>query len=231
MALFTIPLGTPFLKAVAHGVLELCQTHQISMKDVTIYVPYTRAISHLRDAFQRIAAPQKLGLPAIQALGEIETTDPQDPESAPDTCPLRLGLLTQLVQAYQDKQRQAKAPHHTSQGPPPFHLTLDLAQTLVNLLDQCAIEEVPLEGLFALVGAEFANHWQLTLDFLKMLVQEWPALRDQWQIKEPYTAHHQAMNRFIDTLKVSPPKGWIIVAGSTGTMPATARFMKAINQI
>ncbi|MGL4371405.1 MAG: hypothetical protein ACRCTK_01950, partial [Alphaproteobacteria bacterium] len=111
---------------------------------------------------------------------------------------------------------------------PPFQMTLQLVEALIAFLDQACIEEVSLENLAQLVPEAFASHWQLTLDFMRIIQIYWPQLLQEKGYTEPYLQHHQWVQRKLAAWQQSPPSGWVLAAGSTGTMPATAALLKAI---
>ena len=49
-----------------------------------------------------------------------------------------------------------------------------LARELARLIDQVHTERVGFEALADLAPEEFADHWQVTLDFLKIVTEMWP---------------------------------------------------------
>ncbi|MEI9982580.1 MAG: hypothetical protein WDN69_04830 [Aliidongia sp.] len=51
-----------------------------------------------------------------------------------------------------------------------------LAGELARLLDQAHAESVPFAQLERLVPAELAEHWQVTVEFLRIVTEFWPAL-------------------------------------------------------
>ncbi len=49
-----------------------------------------------------------------------------------------------------------------------------LAADLAHLMDVVESEEVDLSRLDAIVPEEFAGHWQITVEFLKIVTEHWP---------------------------------------------------------
>ncbi|MGL4825554.1 MAG: hypothetical protein ACRC4G_05110, partial [Alphaproteobacteria bacterium] len=229
--LWNIPTGLPFLKTLVEGLPRFCEDHQISLGDVTLYLPYARAGTNFKQMLLECYQGAFL-LPRIEILGEW-TDDglefPENPDAGADaehkTIPplVRQALLAQLV-----REKQTQLARQEGLEVPPFQMTLQLVETLIAFLDQACIEEVSLENLAQLVPEAFASHWQLTLDFMRIIQIYWPQLLQEKGYTEPYVQHHQWVQRKLAAWQQSPPSGWVLAAGSTGTMPATAGLLKAI---
>ncbi|MEX2373005.1 MAG: double-strand break repair protein AddB, partial [Dehalococcoidia bacterium] len=103
-----------------------------------------------------------------------------------------------------------------------------LARDLAALMDEVEIEGADWSRLADLVPSDLAGWWQVTLDFLAIVTEHFPAELKARQLSSP-GAHLTAM---IDAetarLTQSPPPGPVIAAGSTGSIPATARLLAAI---
>jgi ATP-dependent helicase/nuclease subunit B len=164
-------------------------------------------------------------LPKLIPLGDLDEDEvflnsPLDEDGLLPLLPPfhRLALLTKLIEEYTEKSGVPSTPV----------LSLKLAKSLVSLMDQAAIENVPWEGLLHLVPSEFASHWQLTLDFLEIITTHWPKILEEKGVIEPHTRHHQLVQKIIERWEKSPPRHPLLAAGSTGTMPATFQFLQAI---
>ena len=103
-----------------------------------------------------------------------------------------------------------------------------LAADLARLMDFIESEEVDLAALEGLMPDEYAEHWQLTLDFLDIVTEHWPQhLRDQGLVS-PVARRNALMAMEATRLQTHGSRGPVIAAGSTGTVPATARLLKTI---
>ncbi len=228
MNIFTIPSGLPFLESFAAGLLQEFEKDPLILARMEIFLPTRRAGIELGRSLLRQAPGQMLLLPKISPLGDLDEEEDtlHSPQDETDLLPLippfkRWGLLTTMIEDYLRKTYQPSSPA----------LSLKLAKSLCQLMDQAAIEQVPWEGLLHLVPAEFAGHWQLTLDFLEIMTTHWPQILAEKGFVEPHTRHHQLVDRLIARWERTPPVHPIIAAGSTGTMPATARLLQAIAQL
>ena len=235
-ALYTIAPTRPFLDALAAYLLDQYKGEPAGLADVTIFLPTRRAGRSLAEAFLRQAGPSPAAtlLPVIRTLGDIGEDDtlladlsvPQADLPPPLTPMERRLTLARLV-----FQRQAA--ESANGGPAPSWTTaLAAADELCRLLDSFYTEQVSFDALATLVPERFAHHWQLSIDFLKIVTEAWPA----------HLASHGRLDpadyrrRTIDALSAlwdvqaggTPPEHPVILAGSTGSMPAVARLMTVI---
>ncbi len=90
-------------------------------------------------------------------------------------------MLTELVMAWSASMRAASsddlAPVAEAGASTPAQAA-KLAQELARLMDMVETENVSLDGLKTLVPDDFSEHWGKTLDFLKIIVEMWPAVSE-----------------------------------------------------
>ncbi len=226
--IYTIPPGYSFLDSFAKGLLKSFEKDPFAFCKMEIFLPTRRACIELGRVFMRHEKEKPILLPKLSTLGDLDAEELEFSQSdyTGKLKPLipsykRLGLLMQLIDQYSKKSDLPTSPE----------LSLKLAKSLVQLMDQAAIEEIPWEGLINLVPSEFASHWQLTLDFLEIITTYWPRIVEEKGYIEPYVRHHQLVDLLIQSWEKHPPQHPILAAGSTGTMPATARLLKAIAEL
>jgi ATP-dependent helicase/nuclease subunit B len=221
----TIAPGRPFLDLLARGVLRQYGSDPLSLSHVTVLLPTRRACRALAEAFLRQGDGSALLLPVIRPLGDVDEDeldlrgigDAQDEALAFGTLERSL-LLARLVQA------SPLAGGDSANA-------LRLARELGHLLDSAATEEVGLDRLPDLVPAELAGHWQQTLDFLKIVREAWPAIKAEEGRSDSAEHRQRVTQRWIEHWQATPPDDPVIAAGSTGTIPATARLLKLISRL
>jgi ATP-dependent helicase/nuclease subunit B len=219
-ALFTVPAHLPFLDAVA---VELLRRPVETLADTLVLLPSRRACLSLRDAMMRAASGRALLLPRFQPVGELETDelllDPQaELELLPALPPLRRHLLlTQLVLAKDHEIKHEQA--------------IRLAGELMGFLDEVATENVPLERLDGLVTAELAEHWQQTLEFLRILTQVWPDVVAEQGRVDPVERRNRLLAAWIKRWQEHPPRTPVIAAGVTGSIPKVAELLGVIARL
>jgi ATP-dependent helicase/nuclease subunit B len=225
-AVYSIAPGRPFLDLLARRILQQHGHDPLALSRVTVLLPTRRACRALVDAFLRQGDGAALLLPAIRPLGDVDedelelrgTGDGSRDETLPFGTLERSLLLARLVQA------SPLAGGDSANA-------LRLARELGHLLDAAATEEVGLDRLPDLVPAELAGHWQQTLDFLRIIRESWPAIKAEQGRSDSAEHRQRVTQRWIDLWQAAPPADPVIAAGSTGTIPATARLLKLIARL
>ena len=255
---FTVPPGRPFLTALAEAVLagDLPRPgggapRLIDLPAWTILMPTRRAARTLQEAFLAAAGGGAMLLPAIRpiaegqedlgliesamggpALGGAELTVP------PAIGPLeRSLLLTELVLAWSramrssatgsDPDAAAMAPV-TGTGATTPAQAARLAMELARLIDAVETENVALDQLTTLVPEDYSAHWQQTLEFLRIVTEFWPQHLASNGLISPADRRNRLILAEAQRLAANPPDFPVIVAGVTGSVPATAQLMRAV---
>lgn len=228
---YNIPAARPFLRDLAAGILRQAEETGTPLPRFLIMLPNRRSCRDLRNMFLELSGGRPVLLPAIRPLGDVDAEELSfslAPELAAELADMppameslsRQILLARLVQ----KATPADAPRSMEQA-------LLLAQALGILLDQVAIESLSFDRLKELVPEEHARHWQLSIDFLQILSVHWPEiLKVHGRIDAA-----ERRNRMLDLLarhwRDAPPEHPVIAAGSTGSIPATARLLSVIKDL
>ena len=84
------------------------------------------------------------------------------------------------------------------------------------------------DGFATLVPAEYAAHWQGTLEFLKILIKHWPVILAEYDAVDPAEHRNQSLAAQRTAWIKNPPNTPIIVAGSTGSIPATVDLLATV---
>lgn len=221
---YTIPSGEPFALALARGVMARHGASPEALSACRILLPTRRACRIVRDAFLRLSGGAPLLLPRLQPIGDIDADEIAIQLATRATfdlpaaiSPLRRQiLLTRVILA--QPEGLAKGPEQAAA----------LAGALGDLMDRIQTEGLDIKDLSHLAGEDFAAHWQITLDFLTILSEHWPAVLSAEGAMDP-AARREALTRAMTELwRTDPPPGPVIAAGSTGSIPATGDFLATI---
>ncbi len=145
--------------------------------------------------------------------------------------------LTELVLRWSQVMRRSDdaadflGEHATAAGANTPAQAAHLAAELARLMDMVETErpgEPVLDELAALVPEEFSEHWQQTIEFLKIVTEAWPAHLEEKGLLSPAARRNQAILSEAERLAASAPEGPVIVAGVTGSIPATVQLMRAV---
>ena len=106
-----------------------------------------------------------------------------------------------------------------------------LARNLSEIIDAMETEELDWDALDKLDDADHALWWQLTLAFLKIASTYWPARLEE--LKQSSPARHRNAILEAEAQRIASGKvtGPIIIAGSTGSIPATAKLIATVQKL
>jgi ATP-dependent helicase/nuclease subunit B len=216
---FTIPAGVAFADALAQGQLDRAGDDPLALAATTILLPTRRAIRTLTDAFLRVTGGKALLLPRLLALADLDGD--QDllgaTELPPAIDPLRRHLiLARLVMARGGDF--AVAPDQA----------LRLAQALAELIDEVETEQVDFARLKELAPETFAGHWQATIEFLRIVTENWPAILEQQGAIDPARRRVLAMTARAAAWAADPPSDPVIAAGFIAADPALAEIIAIV---
>lgn len=224
---FTIPPGVPFVDALARGLLDAADGAPTGLAPVTVLLPNRRACRALADAFLGHSPAGALLLPAIAPIGDVDDDEALSGEDMDGAATLAIPpavpelrrqlLLTRLIRANPGEAGVTDAAQAAR-----------LARELAGLLDQVATERIGFEHLDTLVPADLAAHWQITLGFLRLLTEHWPAILDGEGALDPADRRNRLIDRRIAAWRADPPSGPVVIAGSTGSIPATRDLMACV---
>jgi len=225
MSIFTINANMPFLDTLAHGVLERYGDDPLVFSNITILLPSRRACRALQEAFLRARSGQPMLLPSILPLGDADdelllfNSLEKLPERVISPTGQRL-ILTQLVEKWQS----ALKTDEKITTPQAAHLAIELAAFLAEVENQ----QLSFSDIEKIVPSELSKHWQITLQFLEILIEKWPDILKERDSISFNTNRNNMLNAKADYFKNKKQQYPVIAAGSTGSVPATANLLKTI---
>lgn len=246
---FTLPLGVPFLEALARAILNGDlpvpggrAPDILSLPKITLLLPTRRAARVAREAFLAVAKTRALIMPRIQpisegegdlslisSIAELGPSGAEALEQAPAVNPLdRMLILMQLVARWRQTMAEAASPsERTALGSTPAQAA-QLASELAKLMDDIERENVSLSGIQSLVPETYSEHWKKTVDFLKIVTEFWPAYLESNGLTSPEARRNALILAEADRISKLRPDQVVIVAGVTGSIPATVTLMRAV---
>ena len=220
---YTIPATENFSDTLVHYIDDLAAKDNLSVSKIKIYVPTRRSIRTLKEAFLRRSNGKPRILPIIQAVGDSDTEEmsfltPHAPEIPPAMDPTQRQVIL------------ARFLEKAWEGEYNFTNALSIAADLGRLIDQIHTENIPFSNLDTLVEIkEFSEHWNITLSFLKLLLQDlWQTYLDAHGKIDAGLHRRLKIEALTDFYKSSPPEHPVIIAGSTGSHPSTRDLIKTI---
>lgn len=221
---YTIPAGLSFVDRMASTLREQSGDDPSILASMQLLLPTRRACRSLREAFLRDSMGKPLLLPRMNPIGDVDEEELSllvagtdiELSLGPAIAPMhRLFLLTRLV----EKMGQGRG----------IEQDMALAKALAQLMDQAYTENLDLKNLPNAVDRnEFSEHWQISLDFLKILSEHWPLVLKEQGMMDAADRRNRLLKALAANWRNNPPKNRIIAAGSTGSIPATAELLKTI---
>lgn len=245
---FNIPASAPFLPvlidALRAGKLVPgfpASQEPLELARATLYLPTRRACRLAREVFLDRLDGDAAILPRIVALGDLDEDEIAFAEAATAElaeaalqlpgaiAPLeRRLLLSELILAWANSPEVRGAAGAALIANTPS-AALGLADDLVHLIDDMTTRQVNWDRLDDLVPDDLDPYWQLSLRFLKIAREFWPA-----RLKE-LSAIEAASRRDLlieaEAKRLAGSDAPVIAAGSTGSMPATAKLLATIARL
>jgi len=226
---YTLAPNLPFVDALAAGLWARVEGDALALSRITVLLPTARAVRSLREAFLRLSGGRPILLPRMAPLGDVDSDEitlmldgmkAGGLDLAPAIAPLRRQLLlSRAVLAAGDSFAKTKAQ------------AARLGRELAKLLDQVQTEQLSFDQLRTLVPDDYAEHWQVTLSFLSIIIDQWPAILADLGVVDPAQERNNRLAAFARALELNPPGHPIIAAGSTGTIPASADLLATIARL
>ncbi|MBT5374784.1 MAG: double-strand break repair protein AddB [Rhodospirillaceae bacterium] len=201
------------------------------LSKLTILLPNRRAARALAESFLLYSGGRPMLLPAMVPIGDIDEEEFDftggaglaggiDGELAPALPELRRRLLlARLIRDWEIKQ--GLLPRRPDQA-------ARLAAELARLIDQVETEGVDFSALENLVPEEYASHWQISLDFFRIITANWAGVLAAEGCLDPADRRNRLIEAQAASWRQKPPPGPVIAAGSTGSIPATAELLGVV---
>lgn len=242
MRVFSVPVSVPFLRSVIAALIDgrlvegfEARTDPSKLAQATVYLPTRRAGRMARDIFLDVAKTDAVVLPRIVALGVIDDDElafaDQDIRESFNVPPALGGLerrllLAQLITKWANQIKPGDPAQSPLIAGGPAS-TLALADDLARLMDDMVTRKVEWNALDGLVPDELDQYWQLTLQFLNIAKNAWPNILKAHGRIEPAARRDLLIEAEAKRL-VAYHNGPVIAAGSTGSMPATVKLLRAV---
>jgi ATP-dependent helicase/nuclease subunit B len=245
---FNIPASAPFLRTLFDALLAgrlvpgfPASRDPLELASATIYLPTRRACRIARDVFLETFDGKAAILPRLIALGDIDEDEIAFADVAtgelaaaaldvpPAIAPLeRRLLLVELILKWANSPgvRSAQGAHLIANTP---SSALALADDLARLMDDMTTRQIGWDKLDGLVPDDLDAFWQLSLEFLKIAREYWPARLKELGVIE--ASERRDLLIEAEAKRLASSNFPVVAAGSTGSMPATAKLLQTIARL
>ena len=227
-SVFTIPPHRAFADALAAGLAARFGRGDLGLAQGIVLVPNNRAARAVTEAFVRRSGGGLL-LPRLVPVGDPDlderiggALEPLEEEAtlAPAVEPLeRLFLLARLIQQQPGDVDAAEA--------------VRLAEDLARTLDQLIVEGVDPSRLrdFASDLPDLSLHWQASLERLRVILDQWPALLAERGRIDLADRRNRLLAGVAARWRTRPPAGFVAAAGITSSAPAVAALLRTVARL
>src|SRR6185437_9367993 len=243
---FNIPASAPFLPALIDALRGgklvpgfPATRDPLELTRATLYLPTRRACRLARDVFLEKLEGDAAILPRIVAIGDLDEDEIAFAQAATGelaeaalTLPEAFGALERRLTLAEIIAKWAATigPH---EGAPLIANTpaaaIALADDLARLMDDMITRQVPWKNLDKLVPGELDEYWQQSLKFLQFVHPRWRNILKEQNAIEAVERRDLLIEAEAKRLeKTNAP---VIAAGSTGSMPATAKLLATIARL
>ncbi|MBA2590704.1 MAG: double-strand break repair protein AddB, partial [Alphaproteobacteria bacterium] len=227
-SVFSIRPSAHFARELARGLIARAGDDPLALSSAVIYLPTRRAARGFGDAFAAVLGGAAL-LPQFRPLGDSDEEEllfdaaSEGLELAPAIAPLRRQLLLARLVRQWDRAG--------SGGNLSFAQCAALADSLAKVMDEVENQGCDLGQLKDLAPEHLAEHWEGVTRFLDVIRKQWPKILAEEKVLNPAARRAQAMRDLAKRLEDKPPQDWVIAAGSTGSLPATAELLAVIARL
>jgi len=243
---FNIPASAPFLptliEALRDGTLVPgfpAGGDPLELSRGTLYLPTRRACRLARDVFLDVLKRDAVLLPRIVALGDLDEDEIAFADAATgDLADAALSLppafaalerrltLAELISKWATKITPEKGAPLIANTP---EAAIGLADALARLMDDMITRQAPWDNLDKLVPDELDQYWRESLGFLKFVHPAWQRILTEKNAVEAAERRDKLIEAEANRLANSDAP--VIAAGSTGSMPATAKLLTIIARL
>ena len=211
----------------------------LELARATLYLPTRRACRLAREVFLDQLKTDAAILPRIVALGDLDEDEIAFAEAATGELAEAVLALPPSFSALERRLTLAKlistwaAAITPDKGAPLIANTPDaamaLADTLARLMDDMITRQVPWDNLDRLVPGDLDEYWKQSLEFLKFVHPRWRAILGENNAIEAAERRDKLIEA--EAKRLAGSDAPVIAAGSTGSMPATAKLLATIAKL
>ncbi|MES2253021.1 MAG: PD-(D/E)XK nuclease family protein [Pseudomonadota bacterium] len=218
--IYNIPFGMCFLKTLADFLKNNFNAQfPFAQASMHVWLPTNRSIIGLKESLV-VKNSTPFILPTLHSLTDLESCNPFTLKEI-DDLPKAIGAFERLALVMDF----LPATLHVKKA-------FSIAEYLITLHDECIISDVSVEMLESQYDAKLYEnapaHVQDAFQNLRILTHHLPnALEKRGLVTESWR-RRQSMRILTADLVQNPPSHPILIAGTTGTVPATRALLKAV---
>lgn len=226
---FNVPAQYDFFKSFLHW---LQKTFPDNLSEVKILLPNRRSCRVLSELFLREKCP--IILPKIKTISDISYEDFLDFPSNPEVRKivdraLQIRQLSSLDYLFFLSKEIAKEQLFYQKNGIDFCNSFNLAKRFKEVFEEIENEEIDLTELQVIDESALALHHQVNFNFIRKFFTQVKNSLLRSDLMPPLSYQNFAIESFGALLSQCGSKSPIIIAGSTGSLKKTRKFIKAVH--
>lgn len=231
-AVYNIPYSCPFVDTLVQKISKEFEHNKEELADVIFLMPNRRTCVSLREAFIRYNGKKPVMLPKIIPVGDLEEKDIFLLGAKNDD------IMDSLLPAINDYERlflfaKLIVSKPADYGVPEmsFAQALSLAKDLALLIDVSYNENLSFDELKNIVPEQFSAHWQQTLEFLKIITENWPKILKERNVTDSAYSKNMLIELRASLWQQTKTKQKIIAAGITAGYKSFRKLIKTVSEL
>lgn len=211
--LISLSLDQPLVSYLQRALQDIQkQQGQDTYLKTLVILPTRRAVKELKRSLLLCSETHAVLLPTILAVNDLTSPLTSDSPTVLSDVKRKGLILTLLQQSDQES------------SPP-------VVQLLMTLLDEINTHEADPEKLLTLVPEIYAEHWQITSQFLRDFLGKWQSALTQENCLEQSTYTACLLKEIAQQWSHNPPQTPVILAGLDGFIPAVKALMTRVQSL
>lgn len=229
---YTIAPHEAFVDSVARGIFAMTERDPLRLAKAQVFLPNRRSARAMGEAFIRESEARATLLPRLTPFGDIDEDEAlgsfiddfaHETDIPPSISTVERQVeLSRLVRAWLVAQ---------GRGDTPAAEVHRLAAALARTLDQLIIERVDPAGIRNAVPDSLAEHWQMTLGFLSIVLDAWPQHLAERGLIDTADRRNKLLEALARRWHAAPPEHLVVAIGSIGSIPAAADLLWVIARL
>ena len=225
--IYNVNAGESFVDVLAAHFSECYKNQPDELANVLFLLPNRRACQSLSDAFVRLKGLKPTILPRILPIADVE----EDEVFLTGNSEILQGLAPEISKI----ERTLIFTRLIMQKPAELglgHLSLAqsyaLAENLADLIDLAYNENLDFSRLKEIVPAEYAAHWQESLNLLSIITEYWPRILQERGVVDASFRRNQLLEAELKMWRQSRTEQKIVVAGTTAAFPRLKQLVQTV---
>ncbi|MEE9272029.1 MAG: double-strand break repair protein AddB [Robiginitomaculum sp.] len=222
--IYTMPASIPFLPALARG---LKQNLGDDLVKTLVLLPTRRSARDLSEAFLALSDGKPTFLPLMRTLADMDENEPPfEPGDIAATIPASIDTTRRRFELARLVAAKLNSRNPDAAG------ALAMSEPLISILNDMALEELSAGALSKIDDDldKLPKHFQDAAKFLQIISTHWPDHLSVLGLSDPMARRVDLLNAAAKSWQEKPPAHPVIIAGSTGSLAATARLIHTVSK-